>query len=213
MSQKFKVLWQDKDLNLFKEDLTELLENAKADKEELISKKLCDQADLTLKRMVEHHFELKHMHDVERHQIDEIDKLREKCKESQEKVKVLSDIRKTLESEIADLRGQLKFSQDESAGRKKCCEERDETLAVAAERKKNENNVFQEKLKEQDAAKDEEIKEIQEQINELKEQNNKMGAAVKAAESGTMALKEALNMCQDTLKDAVGDGEEEKPAE
>merc|ERR1712173_305981 len=94
---------------------------------------------------------LKEMNDCKDAEIkelqDEIDKLREKCKDSQEKVKVLADIRKTLEAEIADLRGQLQFSQDESAGRKKCCEERDETLAVAAKRKKNENKFFKKKKK------------------------------------------------------------------
>lgn len=206
MSTKFKVLWQDKDLNLFKEDLVELLGTAKADKEELISKKLIEQTTLTLERMVEHHFELKHMHDVERHQIDEIDKLREKCKDSQEKVKVLADIRKTLEGEIADLRGQLQFSQDESASRKCCIEERDECLAVADQRKKDEKGVYEGKLKDMNDVKDAEIKELQDEINELKEQNDKMSAAVNSAERGTNALKEALNMCQDTLKDAVTSG-------
>merc|ERR1711941_260420 len=117
----------------------------------------------------------------------------------EEKVKVLADIRKTLEGEIADLRGQLQFSQDESASRKCCIEERDECLAVADQRKKDEKGVYEGKLKEMNDVKDQEIKE-------LKEQNDKMSAAVQSAERGTNALKEALNMCQDTLKDAVTSG-------
>lgn len=54
-----------------------------------------------------------------------------------------------------------------------------------------------------EAKKDEQIKKHLSEIQDLKQQNEKMMKAVAAAEKGTNALKNALNMCQDTLKDAL----------
>lgn len=54
-----------------------------------------------------------------------------------------------------------------------------------------------------EAKKDQQIKVHLEEIKELKAHNEKMAKACAAAEKGTQALKNALNMCQDTLKDAI----------
>merc|ERR1712168_1493584 len=97
------------------------------------SKDLLKKGVITLERMVMHHDELKHMHGVELRQVEEIDQLKEKLSDSQCKVGELTDIRKNLEAIIADLRGQLKFSQDESAGRKAYIENKDKQLAAAAD--------------------------------------------------------------------------------
>merc|ERR1712179_303989 len=96
-----------------------------------ISRKLIDKSGVALDRMVGHHYELKHMHDIERRQIEEIDKLREKFKDSENKTKHLCNIRKALEDTIAELRKELKFSQEESAGRKKAIEQKDSQLEVS----------------------------------------------------------------------------------
>ena len=68
--------------------------------------------------MVEHHYELRHMHDIERRQIEEIDKLREKFKDSENKTKHLTNIRKALEDTIAELEKELAASRKQSADRK-----------------------------------------------------------------------------------------------
>lgn len=81
--------------------------------------------------MVEHHYELKHMHDIERRQIEEIDKLREKFKDSENKTKHLTNIRKALEDCITELRTELAASQKESADRKATVELRDKQLDSA----------------------------------------------------------------------------------
>ena len=72
--------------------------------------------------MVEHHYELRHMHDIERRQIEEIDKLREKFKDSENKTKHLTNIRKALEDTIAELEKELAASRKQSADRKSTIE-------------------------------------------------------------------------------------------
>ena len=62
---------------------------------------------------------------------------------------------------------------------------------------------FQEAYKAREAEKDEEIKKYKDELKELQDAANKMKTAVGMAEKGTAALKNALNMCQDTLKDAL----------
>merc|ERR1712131_504515 len=153
--------------------------------------------------MVMHHDELKHMHGVELRQVEEIDHLKEKLSDSQCKVGELTDIRKNLEAIIADLRGQLKFSQDESAGRKAYIENKDKQLAAAADAAKAAKQKFEETMKEQAAVKDEEIRELTDKVNGIKVSNTKMAKAVTNAERGTVAWKNALNTCSETLKGAV----------
>merc|ERR1711893_476496 len=74
-----------------------------------VSRNLLDRSKQCLHRMVEHHYELQHMYDIERRQIEEIDKLREKYKDSENKVKHLAEIRKALEDTITELRTDLKI--------------------------------------------------------------------------------------------------------
>merc|ERR1712178_653294 len=93
-----------------------------------VSRNLLDRSKQCLYRMVEHHYELQHMFDVERRQIEEIDKLREKYKDSENKVKHLAEIRKALEDTITELRTDLKNTQDESANRQATIELRDKQL-------------------------------------------------------------------------------------
>ena len=69
------------------------------------------------------------MYETEHRQIDEIDEIRDKLKASQAVSDHLADVRKELEAIVADLRGQLKFSQDESQGRKEHIEKQDEVLS------------------------------------------------------------------------------------
>lgn len=71
------------------------------------------------------------MHDIERRQIEEIDKLREKFKDSENKTKHLTNIRKALEDCITELRTELAASQKESADRKATVELRDKQLDSA----------------------------------------------------------------------------------
>merc|ERR1712179_632929 len=120
-----------------------------------ISRKLIDKSGVALDRMVAHHYELKHMHDIERRQIEEIDKLREKYKDSENKTKHLTNIRKALEDTITELRSELKNSQEESAGRKKTIELRDTQLDSAKSNAKADKDIAGDHLKNMEAKKDE----------------------------------------------------------
>ena len=101
-----KVLWQQEDLDLFKEELTEHFEQQRS-KSGTISKEMVRKGEKALEHMCEYHDLLRHMHEIERFQIEEIDQLKEKLVESKGKVDVLADIRKKLEGEVADLQGRI----------------------------------------------------------------------------------------------------------
>lgn len=198
------VLWPDQELQLFKEDLDNMIEDEKLMVSgSSVSRQLIDRSSTALYRMVEHHYELKHMHDIERRQIEEIDKLREKFKDSENKTKHLQNIRKALEDTIAELRSELAASQNESASRKATIETRDRQLDNAKCNSVADKKIAEQQLKKAEAAKDEQIKKLNENIAELKVNNEKMSKAVQAAEKGTNALKNALNTCQETLTDVI----------
>lgn len=197
------IAWQESDLVAFNEELAELLEEESKKANANISRKLIGRASTALERMVDHHYDLKNMYEIEHRQIDEIDQIRDKLKQSQAVTDHLTQVRKELEAIVADLRGQLLFSQNESADRKATIETQDETLNEMKADANKDKAGFLEKYKEHEAKKDEEINKQKEELQELQDQANKMKNAVNAAEKGTTALKNALNMCSDTLKDAL----------
>jgi len=198
------LLWPDQELQLFKEDLDNMIEDERLMVSgSSVSRRLIDQSSVALYRMVEHHYELKHMHDIERRQIEEIDKLREKFKDSENKTKHLQNIRKALEDTIAELRSELAFSQNESATRKATIETRDKQLDNAKCNAQADRKIADMNLKKAEDAKNLEIKNLNEKIADMKAQNDKMSKAVAAAEKGTNALKNALNTCQETLTDVI----------
>ena len=199
------ILWKDEDLALFEEELTNLLDDERSlpkDKA-TVTRKLVDKSSTALRRMVNHHHELKHMHDIERRQIDEIDHLREKWKESQNKTDHLQGVRKELEACIADLRAKLAFSRNESAERQAVIDVRDKQMEEARANAKTDKQAAVERVKELEAKKDVEIGKLNEEIGDLKATYDKMASAVSAAEKGTAALKNALNVCQETLQEAI----------
>jgi len=196
------IAWNEADLLAFEEELTDLLEDERKNAT-AISKKLINKSQTALDRLVDHHYDLHEMYETEHRQIDEIDEIRDKLKASQAVSDHLADVRKELEAIVADLRGQLKFSQDESQGRKEHIEKQDEVLSQMKADSGAAQGKFQEAYKAREAEKDEEIKKYKDELKELQDAANKMKTAVGMAEKGTAALKNALNMCQDTLKDAL----------
>jgi len=197
-----KVLWQDEDLNLFTDELSGHFEHERS-KHGTISKDMIRKGEKALEHMLEYHSLLKHMHEIEIFQIEEIDQLKEKVVESKGKVDVLSGIRTTLEAEVADLRGQLKEAQEGNAKRKAILETRDNQLMAAGEASKEAKAKFEDKMKEEAAAKDEIMVGINAETGEIQESNKKMSTAVNKAEQSTKQLKVALNECSDTLKDVT----------
>jgi len=197
-----KVLWQEEDLNLFKEELSDHFEQERS-KTGTISKEMVRKGEKALDHMLEYHSLLKHMHEIERFQIEEIDQLKEMVIESVGKVGVLSGIRKTLEGEVAVLRGELKTAQEGNSDRKNILETRDNQLLDAGEKSKEAKAKFEEKKLEQAAAKDEVMAGINGETAEIQESNTKMATAVGKAEASTKQLKVALNECSDTLKDVT----------
>lgn len=199
-----RIAWAENDLVAFNEELNDLLDEERSKGGNAnISKKLVDKAQLALDRMTDHHYDLKNMYEIEHRQIDEIDEIRDKLKASQAVTDHLTDVRKELEGIVADLRGQLAFSQNESADRKAHIEKQDETLNSMKADAKTEKDSFMDKYKELEAKKDAEINKQKEELKDLEDQANKMKGAVMAAEKGTTALKSALNMCSETLQDAL----------
>ena len=145
--------------------------------------------------MVEHHYELKHMMDIERRQIEEIDKLREKFKDSENKTKHLTNIRKALEDTIEELKSELAFSRKQSADRKSTIELRVKQTDSMKGNMQADVKIADLKKKGLDEKKDVEIKKVLQEIEKQKAENAKLKVACDAAQKGTNALREALNMC------------------
>merc|ERR1712110_1160214 len=83
---------------------------------------ICNKTATALSKMVELHYELKHMHDIERRQIEEIDKLRERFKDSENKLHHLGEIQTALEMTIVELKSELADTRKQSANRQSTIE-------------------------------------------------------------------------------------------
>jgi len=198
------TLWHDHDLQTFNEDLWNILEDEKLMVSgSSCSRRMIDHSSTALNRMVEHHYELKHMMDIERRQIEEIDKLRERYKDSENKTKHLTNIRKALEDTIAELKSELAASRKQSADRKSTIELRVKQTDSQKCNMQADVKIADAKFKQLTDKKDVEMKAVLEQISKQKEVNAKLKVATEAAQKGTQALKDALNMCQETLTNVV----------
>ena len=72
----YKNLWPDLELQSFKDDLMDMVEDERLMcSGASVGRQICNKTATALGKMVELHYELKHMHDIERRQIEEIDKL------------------------------------------------------------------------------------------------------------------------------------------
>ena len=106
-----RILWDDKDIKLFNEELTEFYESQSENNYSELSEDFVRKGEKALSEMNKYHYDLVHMMQIETFQIEEIDKLKEMIADSSEKVKEKMDIRKNLEAIVADLRAQLKEAQ------------------------------------------------------------------------------------------------------
>jgi len=197
-------LWVDIDLQHWNEEFANMLEDERLMVSGAsVGRRMLDRSSTALTRMVEHHYELRHMHDIERRQIEEIDKLREKFKDSENKQKHLTNIRKALEETIDCLTKELAASRKQSADRQSTIELRIKQTDSAKCNAQADQKIADAKLKALTDKKDAEMKKVLEDIESYKENNAKLKKACEAAEKGTQALKSALASCQDTLQTVV----------
>lgn len=201
MSRATTKLWNDINLQAFNEELGNMLEDERLMVSGAsVSRRMLDRSFTALTRMVEHHYELRHMHDIERRQIEEIDKIRERFKDSENKQKHLTNIKKALEETIDELTKELAFKRKESSDRQSTVELRVKQTDSQKSNMETDKKIAEMKLKTLTEKKDDEMKQVLEDISTMKVANAKMKAACEAAEKGTLALKNALAVCQDTLE-------------
>merc|ERR1711997_400967 len=102
--------------------------------------------------------------------------------DSKEKVNEKLGIRKNLEAIVADLRGQLKDSQNENAGRKALLEKRDNQLQEAQEGSREKNVTYKKLLEEALESKNEVCNAILSEIEDIGTDNARMQKAVQHAD-------------------------------
>lgn len=206
----YKNLWPDMQLQSFKDVMMDLIED-----ERLmcsggsIGRVLCNKTGTALSKMVELHYELKHMHDIERRQIEEIDKLRERFKDSENKLHHLGEIQVALEMTIVELKSELADTRKQSADRKFTTEQRDKQLVSASDNAKIDREIFNDKLKAQEESKNVEIKNLKASLNQVQSDNVGLTAKVEKAEQGAGVLKDCITKCADSLLNIKMDGSEE----
>ena len=199
-------MWSDRELNLFKDDLSDLINeeklnhSAKSSTQKVL--KTCQQA---VDKLVEIHYELRSMQGIERRQIELIDKLKEQVKDSENLSKHCLNVKKHLEDSIDILRVDLCDSKKDSI--KNC--ERIKQKEVIIEQMKlkysEQDQKNQAKMTQMISKKDQEILAIKEKVEKMRIQNEELKKKVKAAESGSKHLKNALNVCHGTLTDVSKD--------
>merc|ERR1739848_168102 len=205
----YKNLWPDLELQSFKDDRIDMIEDERLMcSGASVGRIICNKTATALSKMGELHYELKHMHDIERRQIEEIDKLRERFKDSENKLHHLGEIQTALEMTIVELKSELHDTRKQSADRKSTIELRDKQLVSAADNAKVDQKIFNEKLAGQNKQKDEEIKKLEENLTKTKAENEALTKTVAQAEHGATVLKDCITKCADSLLN-IGSNEAE----
>merc|ERR1711981_555494 len=193
----YKNLWPDFQLQDFKEEHGDRITDEKL----MVGgstneRQLLNMATTSLAKMVELHYELKHMHDIERRQVEEIDRARERFKDSENKLHHLTQIREALELSIVELKKELNDSRNESANRLSTMKVRASQIQNEEQSFKNFQSSLQQQFNEAEKKRDAEI----EATKQVLEQTIKTKVA--GAERGAAALKNVITKCADSLQDA-----------
>lgn len=199
----YKNLWPDFQVQDFKDDLGDRITDEKlmvgGSTDE---RRLLNHAATSLAKMVELHYELKHMHDIERRQVEEIDRAREKFKDSENKLHHLGQIREALELTIVELKKELNDSRNESSNRMGIMKLRANQIANEETNFKNLQNQFGKQLQEAEKKREEDVEKTKEVLEQTRKVNEVMKAKVAGAERGAAALKTVITKCADSLQDA-----------
>merc|ERR1719229_974471 len=163
---------------------------------------LLNMSATSLAKMVEFHYELKHMYDIERRQIEDIDSGRERFKDSENKLHHLGQIGEALELTIVELKKELAASRQESSRRQDMMNGKARQIASAEDDFKVIQQINNKKMAEAAKKKDEELAAVKELLEKTKEENRIMKAKVAGAERGATALKEVIGKCASSLQEA-----------
>merc|ERR1712223_1795770 len=198
--EDLKIMWTEKDMNLFKEDMSEVLNSQLNIRKSCMPKstlRLCEKA---LNQLVYYHEMCRSMANSEFENRCEQYDVQEEMNKKLAEVEVEEKKRAELEKELEDLENQLIEAKKINVSKKELLEKRDHQLEdakAAAEVKK-----------------DEEAKVVKASIDEVKVENTKMQRAIGQAENSTKGLKNALEACGSVLKEApAADNDEEEGGE
>ena len=211
--EDLKIMWTEKDMNLFKEDMSEVLNSQLSIKKSCMPKstlRLCEKA---LNQLVYYHEMCRSMANSEFENRCEQYDVQEEMNKKLAEVEVEEKKRAELEKELEDLETQLIEAKKINVSKKELLEKRDHQLEdakAAAEVKKKE---YAELMKDAADKKDEEAKEVKASIDEVKVENTKMQRAIGQAEHSTKGLKNALEACGSVLKEAPAGEDEEDGGE
>lgn len=209
-----KILWTEKDMKLFKDEMDEVLQSQLNIRKSCMPKstlRLCEKA---LKQLVYYHELCRSMNQNEFDSRCEQYDFHEDINKKLAEVEVEQKKRDELEAIVNDLEAQLIEAKKINVNKKELLQKRDEQLEQANEASKVKKDEYSVLMKEAAEAKDEEMKVIKASTDEVKVENTKMQRAIGQAEHSTKGLKNALEACGSVLKDAPAkDDEGEEAAE
>jgi len=205
--QSLKLLWSEDDMNLFMEEVTEMLEEEFDASTPSVNRKFIRKSQEAIRGMQKNHNLMRSMLSIETQQLSEIDNLDADCVVSEGKVKVCKEKRKELEKIIDGLTIELAEAQLVNTDKKKALENRDNQMEQAKSVSVEMKAVFQEKMNEALKEKERAMNEVKGSIADVQMDNKSKLTAIDTANKGANALKGALNMCSDGLKDSGVVGE------
>jgi len=205
--QSLKLLWSEDDMALFMEEITEMLEEEFDAKTPSVNRKFLKKSQEAIRGMEKNHNLMRYMLSIETQQLSDIDNLDKDCVVSEGKVKIMKDKRKDLEKIIDGLTIELAAAQLVNTVKKKALEARDNQMDQAKSMSVEMKSVFQGKMEEALKVKEGEMTEVKVGIAEVQMDNKSKLTAIDTANKGANALKGALNMCSDGLKDSGVVGE------
>lgn len=205
--QSLKLLWSEEDMNLFMEEVTEMLEEEFDASTPSVNRKFIKKSQEAIRGMHKNHDLMRYMLSIETQQLSDIDNLDKDCVVSEAAVKVAQDKRKELEKIIDGLTIELAEAQIVNTDKKKALESRDNQMEQAKSMSVEMKGVFQEKMNEALIEKEAAKNEVKICIADVQMDNKAKLGAIDTANKGADALKGALNMCSDGLKDSGVVGE------
>merc|ERR1711879_74092 len=203
-STLYKDLWPDCKLQDFKDEMLDHIQDNKLMVGgQSVMRHMLDNSSTALHKLVELHYEIKHMRHVERRQVEEIDRFREKFKDSENKLHHLGQINEALELTIVELKKELGDSKRESAGRLNDMNNRAQMLKNADAVLQAEIRGYDEKLKKAFEDRDQQLEATKALLAKTKEENRIFIAKVQGSERAAKVLKEVITNCAESLQKAT----------
>jgi len=203
MAKTLHQLWDDSELRLFDDEITELIADEKSDGS--LSNRAIIMIEDCNRRHTDLHFELRKYEEIEENLRLTACELHEKTIEADKVMSDALDNRRELEGIIKDLRQQLADAKELNEQRRITILQKDEDLVKAKEITAENKNKFEEQYKEEGKERDEQISKLESKNKDVKTSNSKLQTVLTATKQGASTLKKAMASCQEAINAAGGD--------